>query len=578
MPNLLAMSFEGELAPSFRLTCLEPGRTLPDGWGLGYYPGGEPSASVLKEPAPAADSIRGQLARAWEHLESSLFVLHIRSARWGAISDANTQPFVRSWGRRDWMMCHSGSLDQRLAPEDGPFEPVGSTDTEQIFCTLLNRFVARGWKSLMEADLDAVLGWLRDLDQQGELTVCLTDGRDLLVYADRRGVPIHVGALNPPYDRAAFGDGDLEVDLTQRGAKSRKGVVIASAPLAVLPDGDAQTAELAWRPLAPGTMIVIRQGAVVAELGGAPPPEEARAPSRLARPARAEPRTYDVVHRTAYTYEQPVERSLHTFRLRPYHDQLQRVIAHDLSISVQGQLRDYEDVFGNHARRVQIEAPFSELVIEARSRVEVLDVDPLDFRPLRARSTIPLVWMPWQRQVLQPFLLPPELPETELGELVEYAMSFVHRNDYDVLDTLLDINTTIFKEYAYRQGETTVMTTPFEVYVNRRGVCQDFTNLFICLARLLGVPARYTCGYIYTGPKHANRVQSEASHAWVQVYLPEAGWKGFDPTNGILTQTDHIRVAVGRNYRDATPTGGTIYVGGGGETLTVDVKVEPAVT
>jgi transglutaminase-like putative cysteine protease len=66
---------------------------------------------------------------------------------------------------------------------------------------------------------------------------------------------------------------------------------------------------------------------------------------------------------------------------------------------------------------------------------------------------------------------------------------------------------------------------------------------------------------------------SEASHAWVQVYLPEVGWRGFDPTNGILTQTDHVRVAVGRNYRDATPTSGTIYVGGGDDTLEVDVRV-----
>ena len=69
--------------------------------------------------------------------------------------------------------------------------------------------------------------------------------------------------------------------------------------------------------------------------------------------------------------------------------------------------------------------------------------------------------------------------------------------------------------------------------------------------------------------------QALASHAWVQVYLPEVGWKGFDPTNGILTQTEHIRVAVGRNYRDATPTSGVIYVGGGGETLEVDVRVNP---
>src|SRR5688572_23485605 len=143
MPNLLAMSFEGELAPSFDLVCLQPGRKLPDGWGMGYYPGGEPSAVVLKEPAPPQGSIRGQLARAWEHLESSLFVLHIRTATWGAISDANTQPFIRSWGRRDWMFGHSGSLAHRLpVDEKARFEPVGSTDTEQIFCTLMNRFVA----------------------------------------------------------------------------------------------------------------------------------------------------------------------------------------------------------------------------------------------------------------------------------------------------------------------------------------------------------------------------------------------------------------------------------------------------
>jgi len=256
------------------------------------------------------------------------------------------------------------------------------------------------------------------------------------------------------------------------------------------------------------------------------------------------------------------------------HDRLQSLLFHETTVSAEGQRRDYEDVFGNQVKRLLIEMPFSELVIEARSRVELLDTDPLSFRPLRARSTIPLVWMPWQRHMLQPFLLPPELPETELLELIEYAMTFVQRNDYDLIDILLDMNSTIFREYKYSQGATTIATTPFEVYTNRRGVCQDFTNLFICLARLLGVPARYVCGYIYTGPKNPNQRQGEASHAWVQVYLPEVGWKGFDPTNGVLTQTDHVRVAVGRSYVDATPTAGTIYVGGGGETLEVDVRCE----
>jgi transglutaminase-like putative cysteine protease/predicted glutamine amidotransferase len=570
MPNLLAMSFEGELAPSFTLHCLDAGRTLPDGWGLGYYPAGEPTAAILKEPAPPQTSIRSQLALAWEQVASPLFVLHIRHATWGALSDANTQPFSRTWGRRDWLIAHAGSLDQRLPDFAGPFEPVGSTDTEQVFCQLLNRCVERNWKNLAEVDLDTFVGWLADLNAIGGLTLCLTDGRDLLVHADRRGVPLWLGELRPPYTRIAFGDDDLGVDLTKRGAKSRKGVVISTEPQEPR-DGDAGTA-LAWRQLEPGQVLIIREGAVIAERssGGA-----VETPRRMRVPARAEPRTYAIVHRTAYRYAQPIERSHHMLRLTPIHDRLQTVHAHTLDVSVASVARDYEDVFGNRVRRLSVESPFSEMVIEARSRVEVLDVDPLGFGPLKVSSTIPLVWMPWQRQVLDPFLLPPELPETELAELAEYAMSFVKRNEYDLLDTLLDMNQTIYKEYAYTQGATTVFTTPFEVYVNRRGVCQDFTNLMICMARLLGVPARYVCGYIYTGPKAANVAQSEASHAWVQLYLPQVGWKGFDPTNGILTQTDHVRVAVGRNYLDATPTSGTIFVGGGGETLTVDVRVEP---
>jgi transglutaminase-like putative cysteine protease/predicted glutamine amidotransferase len=570
MPNLLAMSFEGELAPSFTLHCLEPGRTLPDGWGLGYYPAGEPTAAILKEPAPPQGSMRSQLALAWEQVASSLFMLHIRHATWGALSDANTQPFARTWGRRDWMIAHAGSLDQRLPEVNGPFEPVGSTDTEELFCQFLNKCVEKNWRSLSECDLEVIVAWLAELNQIGGMTLCLTDGRDLLVHADQRGEPLWIGQLSPPYERIAFGDHDLGVDLTKRGAKARKGVVICTEPQNPR-DGDAEKA-LVWRQLEAGQLMIVREGAIIAEHKTGSAIEK---PRNQRMPAKAEPRTFDIVHRTVYRYEQAIERSQHVLRLTPYHDRLQIVRSHELTVSVATGSRDYEDVFGNRVRRLTVESPFTEMIIEAKSTVQVLDIDPLGFGPLKVSSTIPLVWMPWQRQVLDPFLLPPELPETELAELAEYAMSFVKRNEYDLLDTLMDINRTIYKEYAYTQGTTTVFTTPFEVYVNRRGVCQDFTNLMICLSRLLGVPARYVCGYIYTGPKAANQAQSEASHAWVQLYLPLVGWKGFDPTNGILTQTDHVRVAVGRNYLDATPTSGTIFVGGGGETLSVDVRVEP---
>ncbi|HTT70542.1 MAG TPA: class II glutamine amidotransferase [Anaeromyxobacteraceae bacterium] len=574
MPNLLAMSFEGELAPSFDLRCLREGEVPPDGWGIGYYPGGEPSATVLKEPAPPHGSIRSELVKAWEHLESSLFLLHIRRATWGALSDANTQPFHRAWGRRDWLFAHAGSLNHRLQPRPGPaFEPVGSTDTELIFCELMNRMADKGWKSLGEAEPRTLLEWLGLLNEHGNLTCVLTDGHDLAVYSDRTSAGIYLWEVLPPYQRLTLGDGELLVDLGKRGVKSRKGVVVSSQPLEV--DGQAKD----WRSVSPGRLVLVRQGAVreVVE------PRDAQGEQRflagtlrrdMPRPERAEVRRYRVRHRTVYRYQQPVERSSHVFRLEPAEDRLQKVLDYHLTLSVDGTHREFQDVFGNQTRRLEVDTPFSEMTILAESRVEVLDTDPLSYRPLRERAQIPVVWMPWHQQVLQPFLLPPELAESELRELSDYAMSFAVRNDFDLVDTLLDLNHSIFKEYDYTPGVTTIQTTPFEVYVSRRGVCQDFTNLFMCLARLLGLPARYVCGYLWTGPKHENQRQAEASHAWAQVYLPEVGWKGFDPTNGILTQTAHIRVAVGRTYRDATPTSGTIYVGGGGESLAAEVAVE----
>ncbi len=584
MPNLFAMSCEGTLAPSFDVRCLHDGAKPPDGWGIGYYPGGEPSASVLKEPAPARGSIRSELVKAWDHLASSIFVVHIRSATWGKNSDANTQPFVRAHGGREWLIGHSGSLRERIEV-CGRFVPVGSTDTELVFCDLLDRFAEAGWASIGDSDLDRLRVDLEELNEHGSLSLVMSDGQDLLVYADAHDDGgLFLAHLLPPYGTSlAFGDDELDVDLTSRGQISRKCVVVSSNPLtrkSTVPG----SCFLEWTRVPAGRLLILREGAVTAEVDGQSHPERASAGQRRTRPMHAMPRRaptkrFEVVHRTVYTYARPVERSSHLLRLFPAHDRYQTLLEHSLVLArdgreVEAKQTEFEDVFGNHARRVVLDQPFTELSVEARSKVEVIDDERSSLKPIYTRSLIPLVWMPWQREMMAPYLLPAELPETQLRELADYAMTFVERNDYDLIGTLVDMNRSIFKDYKYSQGTTTVATTAFDVYVTRRGVCQDFTNLFICLARLLNVPARYTCGYVHTGPKAENFVQSEASHAWVQLYLPEVGWKGFDPTNGVITQTDHVRVAVGRNFVDATPTSGTIYLGGGAETLEVDVRVE----
>jgi len=280
-----------------------------------------------------------------------------------------------------------------------------------------------------------------------------------------------------------------------------------------------------------------------------------------------------VTHVTRYRYGNPVLRSSHLLRLRPETDIFQSLEEYELDCSVSGVQHAFEDVFGNRSSLLEVSVPFEELRVESRSVVNVGARGQTDPYLTERRPTLPLVWMPWEHQILLPYLLPIELPAYQLRELSEYARTFAVRNGNDLFYTLLDIARTLNREYAYVPGATHLETTPYEVFLTRRGVCQDFANLFICLARLHGVPARYRVGYLYTGGNYEWALQGDASHAWAEVYLPWVGWRGFDPTNGILTTVDHVRVARGRIYRDATPTSGIIYEGGGNEVLEVDVKV-----
>jgi len=274
-----------------------------------------------------------------------------------------------------------------------------------------------------------------------------------------------------------------------------------------------------------------------------------------------ETRRFRVVHKTQYTYDRPIERSAHRLHLRPIHDWKQRVVDYKLTVDPDGNGAEYEDAFGNWTTRFDVVEPYDSMLITAESTVELTDIDPFDFANMPTRPTFPLSWMPWDYKMLSPYLTPAELPETQLTEIYDYAMSFVGRNNGDLMETLFDINLTFFREYAYISGSTNNLTTPYDVLVNKRGVCQDFSNLFITMARLLGLPARYVCGYVYTGNTADERTQAmgDATHAWVQLYIPSVGWKGFDPTNGNLPSTEHIRIAVGRHYRDTAPASGTLY-------------------
>lgn len=291
--------------------------------------------------------------------------------------------------------------------------------------------------------------------------------------------------------------------------------------------------------------------------------------------ADQKPNVYSIVHETIYRYSSPVSNSKHLYRLQAVQDEEQVLLFYKFSISIptKGEVCHFTGSFGNNATFLAIKESYSELKILSESVVSV-SATPKTIGTLHHQPrTLPLIWMPWDRVMMQAYLQPPELPESQLFELAKYAMTFVERNNNDAIEVIEDINKTIYKEYTYMPGSTNFFTTPYDVYVNRRGVCQDFAQLFICLARLLSIPARYRVGYIYTGGNYSGQ-RTDASHAWIEVFLPYLGWIGYDPTNGCKAEKNHIKIASGRIFNDATPTSGTIFEASPGTTESLSASVQ----
>src|SRR6185312_12472474 len=143
----------------------------------------------------------------------------------------------------------------------------------------------------------------------------------------------------------------------------------------------------------------------------------------------------------------------------------------------------------------------------------------------------------------------------------------------DPLTALRRLNTALHGAFEYTPGVTDAQSPISVALKAKRGVCQDFAHIMIAIARSWGIPARYVSGYLYHRGSRQDRSADNATHAWVEAYLPSLGWIGFDPTNNILAGERHIRAAVGRDYADVPPTRGT-FKGGVESELAISVAVE----
>lgn len=291
----------------------------------------------------------------------------------------------------------------------------------------------------------------------------------------------------------------------------------------------------------------------------------------------------EVTHDTRYDYGAPVSLAHHLAHLQPLSDAHQQLLAFDLAIDpAPGHRRDGTDALGNAECHFSLAQPHGSLHVRARSRVQVAP----RFAGLQAGRA-----PAWQglaeglRYVaLAPFdpvlefaLPSPYVPR--LAPLRRYAaLSF--RPGRPVAEAAIELMHRVHADFSYESQSTDIDTPLADVWLHKRGVCQDFAHLMAGAMRMLGLPVRYVSGYLLTrAPDGGAAMQgADASHAWVQVWcpgtpgVPADGWLDLDPTNDLVPGSGHVRVAVGRDFGDVTPLRGVIRGGGGRHTLTVGVR------
>lgn len=273
---------------------------------------------------------------------------------------------------------------------------------------------------------------------------------------------------------------------------------------------------------------------------------------------------YLIEHETRVAFPAPVREHHSELRLAPIDDHTQQLLGFRLEVEPKAEVYGYRDCFGNQVHHFAIMSGHDHLITRMHAEVETLVANPFEYEtvaPARERAWIehslrqaPRLWdfvlyrspaTPALPDDLDGLSVPGYASGLPLLQQVQAAMVWVHEN------------------FEYDPDITHVHSALEEVLEARAGVCQDFAHLLIAVVRAWGFPARYVMGYqdaAYFDPDEDEADAEplpQATHAWAEVLIPGAGWRGFDPTHRILADDTYIRVAVGRDYRDAAPQRGS---------------------
>lgn len=287
---------------------------------------------------------------------------------------------------------------------------------------------------------------------------------------------------------------------------------------------------------------------------------------------------FSLTHRTLYRYAGYASESFMEARLTPVDDVSQRLIRRQLTTTPAANIHVYSDYFGNTVETFSIVQRHRELLLESVCEVETSPHPPPNAALEISVSEARQIYRSEKLKLFE-FLMPS--PAISIGpEVNALANKFFKPGDH-LGPALLRLNNWVKTTFRYAPGSTQI-DTPVDVALRQRtGVCQDFAQVMIAILRSAEIPARYVTGYIETETQRKASetgrapalVGASESHAWVEVFLPGGFWWPLDPTNDCVAGERHVKVAVGRDYHDGTPTRG-VFKGTYTERLSVAVVMQ----
>jgi len=275
-----------------------------------------------------------------------------------------------------------------------------------------------------------------------------------------------------------------------------------------------------------------------------------------------------IQHRTTYHYNQSVAFGQHKIMVRPREGHDLHLESSILDIKPAHIIHWMRDVNGNSIAKVDFTEQSAQLMIYSEVILQHYDSNPLDFIVDEGAVNYPFVYEPDSQPELTAFMH--ILYPKDTARLREWLTQFWKPGDkVETIALLQRVNQHIHDTFQYQRRDEPGVQTPAETLQKNSGSCRDFAALLLESYRCWGLAARFVSGYMQC---EATEAGGASTHAWAEVYLPGAGWKGFDPTSGILTGAQHVTVAVSRDPENAAPVAGS-FIGLANAFLNIQVDV-----